>query len=301
MKNLWLGVLVFSPAILISQASTPAASSANSRVMIVGVAHDNSIMGGGISSSHFLSFGKVEAQPIAWISPAGEWKRISCVGTNGPGLSPECERFNRDYLSKPHDYTVVSADGFGAVVHVKRMVLDQDCFGFGGDGDITGGQVKSATVAAESGTDFISGTSAHRLSEQEAQPIRRALAAVLGKKLDSTEELRVYSVELEGRALLVVQRAFQNYADKPKYTPDRHTNLEFILAIGEMSEGHFRLLHWKQNTEDDNEQILGLIHLKSGRDFLVDATSDPEGNSFRIYGIRDGKPTMVFEGGGGSC
>ena len=94
---------------------------------------------------------------------------------------------------------------------------------------------------------------------------------------------------------------FENYADKPKYAPGSHVNLEFILAIGEMSEGHFHLIHWKENTGDDNEQILGLIHLKSGRDFLVDATSDPESNSFRIYGIRNAKLSIVFEGGGGSC
>ena len=301
MKYLWFGVLFLSSAILISQSSNPASFKDNADVMVVGVAHDNSIMGGGIGSSHFLPPGKAEVQPIAWITPAGEWKKIFCVWTNGPGLSPACKRFDRDYLSKPHDYTVVSADGLDTVVHVKRMGLDTDCFGYGGDGHFTGGPIKSAGVAVESSANFISGSSAHRLSEEDAQPIRLALAATVGKKLDSTEELRVYSVVLEGRSLLVVQRAFQDYADKPKYAPDQHVNLDFILAIGEIREGHFRLLHWKENTGDDNEQILGLIRLKSGRDYLVDTTSDPESYSFRIYGIRNGKLTMIFEGGGGGC
>jgi hypothetical protein len=67
-----------------------------------------------------------------------------------------------------------------------------------------------------------------------------------------------------------------------------------------MGEGHFRLLHSKEEG-DENEQILGLVHLKSGQDYLVNTISHPEGDFFRIYGIRDGKLTMVFEGGGGSC
>lgn len=300
MKYLRIGTLFLSPAILISQSPTPGPIKGISDVMVVGVAHDNSIMGGGIGSSNFLPQGRVGVEPIAWITPAGDWKKISCVANTGPGFSQACKEFDRNYLSKPHDYTVVSADGNGTVVHVNRMKLDDECFGIGGQGTFSGGPIRSAAVAAESEANFITGTSARRLPEQEAQPIRRAFAAVVGKKLDSTEELRIYSVEIEGRSLLVVQRAFQDYADKPKFAPGQHTNLDFILAIGEMGEGHFRLLHSKEEG-DENEQILGLVHLKSGQDYLVNTISHPEGDFFRIYGIRDGKLTMVFEGGGGSC
>ena len=44
-----------------------------------------------------------------------------------------------------------------------------------------------------------------------------------------------------------------------------------------------------------------MIHLKSGKDFLVNSVTDPESYFFRIYGIKDGKLTKVFEGGGGGC
>jgi len=68
-----------------------------------------------------------------------------------------------------------------------------------------------------------------------------------------------------------------------------------------MNGGKLRVLHWKENTEDDNEQILGVIHLRAGQDFLVSASSDPEGNEYRVYGYRNGKLVIVFHGGGGGC
>jgi len=295
MKTAWMILLFVAPAFAQPQESASPANEA--KTMIVGVAHDDSIMGGGIGGSHFLPPGNAKVQPIAWLTPAGEWVKIDC----NAGATQACRRFDRDYLSKPHTYTVISADGLGSQLHVDKMELDHECFGFGGDGAFTGGPIQSAAVAAESEAIFTPGISAHRLPEQEAQPIRRALQAAAGTKLDSIEELRVYSVSLEGHSLFVIQRAFQDYASKPKFAPGHHVNLYFILAIGEMSDGHFRLLHWKENTDDDNEQILGLVHLKTGRDFLVDASSDPESNSFRVYGIRDGKLSVVFEGSGGSC
>lgn len=68
-----------------------------------------------------------------------------------------------------------------------------------------------------------------------------------------------------------------------------------------MNQGKFHLLFWKENTIDENEQILGLVHLKNGRDYLVNTVSDPETQFFRIYGIRNGKLTLVFSGAGGGC
>jgi hypothetical protein len=96
--------------------------------------------------------------------------------------------------------------------------------------------------------------------------------------------------------MFAVQRAYQDYASKPEF--DSH--LESIFAIGTMMQGTFHLLHWKE-ISDDNERVLGIIHLKSGKDFLVNTVSDPETDYYRIYGIRNGKLEMIFEGGGGGC
>jgi hypothetical protein len=269
--------------------------------MVVGVAHDDSVLAGGISSGGPMAPGKVAIEPIAWLNPAGEWKKMSCDDSDGPGLSQACKNFDREYLNKPHDYTVVSADGKGAVVHVDRMAIDDECFGIGGQGTFSGGPIRFGAVAAESAGIFTEGASARRLADQEAEPVRKAFATAAGNKLDSMKELRVYSIRMEGQSLFVIQRAYQDYASKPDYQPPNGSNFDEIFAIGTMKEGRFQLLFWKENTGDDNEQILGLIHVKNGRDFLVSSSNNPEGNSFRVYGIRDGKVTLILEGGGGEC
>jgi hypothetical protein len=252
-------------------------------------------MGGGISSGRPMKPGTVGVGPIAWITATGDWKKIRC----DEDQPAKCKDFDREYLSKPHTYTVVSADGKGASVHVERMTLDDECFGYGGPGTFSGGPIRYAAVATESTNIFANGDAAQSLAEQEAEPVRKALAAVVGNKLDSMKDLRVYSIRMEGQSLLVIQRAFQDYVDKPSYDP--HKEVYEIFAIGKMDQGRFHLLIWKENTVDENEQILGFIHLKNRRDFLVNTISHPEGDFFRIYGIREGKLALIFEGGGGGC
>jgi len=106
-------------------------------------------------------------------------------------------------------------------------------------------------------------------------------------------------VTLEGQDFIVLQRAFQDYANKPGYkSSDRH--LESVFAIGAMRDGHFLPLY-EMNIDNGNELILGTIHLKNGRDYLITSVNDSESQDFRIYGIRDGKLTLVFSGGGSSC
>jgi len=128
--------------------------------------------------------------------------------------------------------------------------------------------------------------------------VRKALSALIPSKLDSTAELRIYSVQLGGQSFFVIQRAFQDYGSKPGYETAR---LRLIFAIGAMQQGRFRLLHWKETVDDENELVLGTIHLTNGRDFLITTVSDPESQSFRIYGIRNGRLTLVYSGGGASC
>jgi hypothetical protein len=68
-----------------------------------------------------------------------------------------------------------------------------------------------------------------------------------------------------------------------------------------MDHGQFHLLQWKENTGDEDEVVLGTVRLTNGRDFLVTTVADPEGQWFRVYGIRDGKLVVVYSGGGSSC
>jgi hypothetical protein len=265
--------------------------------MIAAVSHDDSVLSGGISSGGPFATGEAAVEPLAWLTPSGEWKAIRC----DPNHPQDCKKFEREYLKKPHTYTVVSADGRDALANVKEMSLDDECFGYGGIGTFSGNSIAYAAVAAESTELFAVGEPAMRLADREAEPIRKAFAAALGEKLDSIKELRVYSLHLEGQSFIIIQRAYQDYASKPLYSPNKSENLNFIFAVGTMKESKFHLGYWKKNVEDENEQILGTVHLKNGRDFLVNTVSDPESQFFRIYGILNGKLTLVFSGGGNSC
>ena len=256
MRVAWL--LLASPVFLGGQSAPNGNVQAN--VMIVSVVHDSSITGGGNSSSNLLRPGEAQVDPIAWMTPEGQWIDIACSETK----SAACRRFDRDYLSKPHTYTVVSADGKGTSVVVPRMTLDQECFGFGWRGSFPKGAIRRAAVGAESGELFVEGSTARPLLDAEGAPNRSAFARRMGSKLDSTKELRVYEFSLDGRKLIAIQRAFQDYADKPEYQAPNPPTLNWIFAIGEMDRGMFRILHLKDVEGDDNEQILGLIHLKNG-------------------------------------
>ena len=265
-------------------------------VMVVAVAHENSVLGGGIGSGRNMPVGEVAVAPIAWISPAGNWKPIRCDEDH----LADCKVFDTEYLRKPHRYTVVSADGRGSQVDVDKMTLTafelnpDECFGFGGQGVNTAPAVKYAAIAASSEDMFGPGLPARRIGGHEAESIQSALSFFVPQKLDSTQELRFYSITLEGQNLIVVQRAFQDYASRLEFKPG-HSNYKFIFGIGRMGGRGFEFLHWKENIEDDNEQILGLIHLKNGRDYLLTSTVDPETQHFRIYGIQNGTLSIVFE------
>jgi len=267
----------------------------DSAVMLAAVSRDDSVLLGGISSGKLLGTGELSIEPMVWLTPDGQWKSIDC----DPSRQKDCRKFEELYLSKPHAYTIVSADGRGATVNAAPITLSE-CFGYTGSGTYTGPPIRGTAIAASSTEIFTTGPSAERLSNQDAEQVRKALSVFVPAKLDSLKELRVYSLRLEGQDLFVVQRAYQDFASKPGYNP-QEDHFKFIFAIGAMAEGHFHLLHWKENIEDENELVLGTIHLKNGRDFLVTTVSNPESQSFRICGLKDGRLTLVFSGGGASC
>ena len=145
--------------------------------MIVAVSHQDSVLGGGIGSGNNMPIGQVGVAPIAWISPSGVWKAIRCDESH----IEDCKRFDQEYLRKPHDYTVVSADGRGSQVQVDKMKFSafqlnpDECFGFGGMGKNTPPTVNYAAVAASSSVIFSTGLAARRISGQDAETIQKAL------------------------------------------------------------------------------------------------------------------------------
>jgi hypothetical protein len=43
-----------------------------------------------------------------------------------------------------------------------------------------------------------------------------------------------------------------------------------------MDGPRFTILHWKENTGDEDESMVGVIRLKNGREFLITSVRDPE-------------------------
>lgn len=290
MKSLWLCLFLSAPAVVFSQQPVPS-SSPDAGVVLAGVSRDNSMLAGGISGSSQTANGTVFVEPLARLTSTGEWQKLPC-DTSHPDT---CLKFEREYLSNPHIYTVVSADGKGAVIHAEPTKLSE-CYGYTGMGTYSGSDIRHSAIAASSIDFFTDGPPAHLLSKAEAQPILMALNGLIPSKLDSSLYLRLYSLRLEGQELVLIQRAFADYTGKLDTKSPR-----FIFAIGTMEKGELHLLHWKQNIEDEDERVIGTVHLKGGRDFLITTVCDSESQTFRVYGIRDGKLVMVYFGGGSSC
>jgi hypothetical protein len=182
------------------------------------------------------------------------------------------------------------------MINAAPTKLDE-CFGYTGTGTYSGANIERAVIAASSANFFSYSSLPQLLPDTEAMPLLKAFAAVMQGKLDSTQYLRTSSLRLEGQDFVLVQRTCADYAGKL----EAEKSLKFIFAIGAMDQGQFHILQWKKNVDDEDELVLGTVHLTSGRDFLITAVRDPESQSFRVYGIRDSKLAIVYSGGGSSC
>lgn len=301
MTRAWIWVVFAASAAAGTQQSVKV-STPGPDAMIATVSREDAGSKPNVGAGRTALSGTAYVEPIAWLTSLGEWKKIACDFDH----PQECLVFDREYLRKPHNYRVVSAIGRGASVHVEQMHLTpnddpNDCFGYGGGGDYSGAPINGTAVAASLPKYFAVGPPARQLTERDAEPVRKALAEAVGDKLDSAKYLRVYSLRINGKELLSTVRTYRDFTSKPEYLHGKDEPLELIFALGTMENGHFHLLFWKENTMDENEQIIGTIRLKDGQDFLVNGVSDPESGFFRIYGIRNGNLTMVFAGGGGCC
>jgi hypothetical protein len=290
MNRLWTWLFLSASIMVLLQQSVPARSQDVS-VMLAAVSRDNSMLTGGISSGKLTAKGMVFVEPLALLALSGEWRSLPC----DPHHQDSCPKFEEEYLSKPHTYTVVSADGHGTTINAAPVKLSE-CYDYTGTGTYSGADIARSAIAAGSTDLFGDSPPLQLLGTAEARPILKALTAFVPGRLDSNLYLRLFSVQLEDRDLVLVQRASADYAGKPE-----ESSLKHIFAIGTMEQSRFHLLHWKRNTEDEDERVLGTVRLKSGRDFLITSVSDPESQWFRVYGIRDGKLIVVYTGGGSSC
>jgi hypothetical protein len=255
--------------------------------MLAAISRDDSILSGGISPVTRTAAGKAVVEPLAWLTPSGRWKDIPCSSDNQTG----CLQFEKQFVRHPHRYLVIGSDGKGAAIDTPPTKLDE-CYGYSVVGIYSGADVANWTIAANTTSIFGDSPPLNPISDDKAAEVQKALVLLGSKQVDSTSHLLIFSLRLEGKDLVVVQRAFADLA--PSESSDKS-----IFAIGSVVQERFRILHWKQGDED--ERILGTVHLKSGRDFLITVANDTESHRFRVYGIRKGHLALVYSGGGSSC
>jgi hypothetical protein len=263
--------------------------------MIAAVSRDESVLVGGISSSRWTREDTASVEPFGYLTPPGEWSGLPCSTDTEDTVAGRnnCLKFAHGYLSKAHVYTVISSDGNGAVVHAAPTTLDA-CYGYTGKATYSGAAIRKFAVASGSAEFFVQSVPPSPLSYRESATARKALKAFVPEKLDTTQELHFLAVRLEGHDMIVVQRVFSDVAEKPG-------RYQLVFGIGTLGGGKFHTLHWKQNTGDDQETLLGTIALKNGRQFLITVVNGSEWQFFRVYGIRSGRLALIYTGGGSSC
>jgi len=265
--------------------------SRDAAVTLAAVSRDKYMFSGGIGPSQLSPRGTLTVEPMARLTSSGKWESLPC----SPAEPKRCREFEHEYLKKPHTFTVVSADGMGTTIHASPVSLSE-CYGYVGVGKYSGAQIIRSAIAASSIDLFGEVKPPQLVNSEQGVAIRKAVARAIPNKLDSVHRLGLFALTLENHDLIIIQRAFMDFGTTPS-----EPSPKLIFAIVKMDQGRLHVLHWKQNTEDEEERVLGSIHLKSGRDFLITTVNDPESQSFRVYGIHDGHLELVFSGGGSSC
>ena len=279
----WLAIVPMSCLLLIVPLQS--IPQGEPSIMLAAVSRDNAMLTGGIGKGTRTRDGQVFIEPIARLSASGAWQSLGCSHLDHKG----CAVFARSYLNHPHTYTVVSGKGFGATVHAAPVKLDE-CNSYTGTATYSGKPIAHAAIAANSANFFAESFPLEPLGAAAAAPILKSLSTLVPARLDSTSGLQLFSVTLDGQSFVIVKRGF---------TDNGHS---MVFGIVTLQKGQLRTLHWKSTIKDDeDERVLGQIRLTSGSDFLITTVSDPEGQWFRVYGIRANKLTKIFDGGGSSC
>jgi hypothetical protein len=269
-----------------------------SGIMIAAVSRNESVLAGGISTGKWTPDGVAVVEPLAWLSPNGQWADLPCnyrwVTDADLGL---CRAFAQSYLAEPHAYTIVSTAGFGDTLLTPPMELG-NCDSFGATAPYAGAAVEDSALAASEPGQFLSPPALLPEANAGYDALFRAFAAAAPVPAARMEGVRFFHLTLDGHALVVAQRSFLDFANAG---PSDASTVKLIFAMGEMERGRFHLLFWKRNETEENEQVLGTLQLKDGEQFLLTSVNTPEAQFFRAYAMQNGHLRLVFQGGGYSC
>lgn len=245
---------------------------------------------GGISSVSRTRAESLAVEPMAFVNAEGKWSPIVC----DDGHTRECAAFDRGYLRYPHSYKLIGIAASEIEINARPTKLSE-CYGFSGTGTYKGGMLTGSALAADDVNQFGVSPMVRLIERGEVGQLRKDMRAIAPKRMDSFDYVRLYSVSLEGSDFVIAQRAF---ADLPSDGINRE--LRHVFLIAKKTDGKLRLLHWNHDVDED-ERVFGTLRVASGKEFLVTVVSDPESQTFRVYGVRAGELVSVFSGGGSSC
>jgi hypothetical protein len=294
MKALCFSALLTFPLALHSQAaptSPPSALPHEGSATLLAVVRDWAFVAGYTGGWPSATAPRVPVELLAVVTASGKWidPTLKCWDEDSSG----CQEFLDLYLNRPKEYIVLTSPGRGAAVHVAPVTKIGDCYGFSSDGILTTTAIGGSAIASDHPELFNASPVLQSASPAELAIVRTGLLNLGKDKIRRFEGVRVRKVQIEGQSYFIAER---------HSTPQR--SLGIVFSIGRIEHGRFELIRWNDEGGEDGDTVenaLGVIRLKSGREFLVTTESDPEGQRFYAYGIKDGRLQIVFKGGGSSC
>jgi hypothetical protein len=294
MKRLCSAALLLIPLVLNAQATTQGQSSASiheKQATLLAVVNDWAYKAGYTGGWHSAPPPNVPVELLAVVTASGDWidPTLHCrVGDN-----TGCSEFLEQYLNRAKDYTILTSPGRGSTVHVELVDKLDDCYGFSSTGSLSSSVTGDAAIASDHPTLFDTSPTWQSTSRSEIAIVRAGLLRLGPKKVKEFDGVQVRKIQIDGQMYFVAERH-----------STAHRSSGIVFSIGRINQGHFYLLRWNEEGGEDGDTIesaLGVIRLKNGREFLLTTESDPEGQRFYAYGIRNGRLQIVFRGGGSSC
>ncbi|MGA2277618.1 MAG: hypothetical protein ABSG00_08435 [Terracidiphilus sp.] len=305
LRRLIYAVLFASPLTLSlplhPQTGAPTSSAASrqeSSSALLAVVKDWGSLAGTVGGWPTAKAPRVPVEFLVAVTASGEWidptrQCSSDNSTDAGGDAPGCKLFLNQYLNRPKTYTIVTSPGRGTTVQVKALPKLGDCYDFASSGLLSAPGIGTTAIAADSPGLFAAAPAWQSVSAAELAIVRKGLLALGAEKVRNFTGVRVRKVAIEGQTIFVAERH-----------STAHRQLGIVFAVGRIVDGNFDLMRWNENggeAGDTVEGALGVIRLKNGREFLITTESDPEGQRFYAYEIKDGRLQIVFEGGGSSC
>jgi hypothetical protein len=294
MRHLRIEVIIAVCLTAGAQAQIPAAPAPSSKepiARLLAVSSNWEALAGNVGAWPDAKAPRIPVEFIAVISASGHWSDPTKLCDELRGN--QCGLFLRKYVNYSPSYSVITEPGWGTSIAVSPVPKVDECFEFTSEGLPESYQFGQTAVAADAPDLFTQTLPFEDASPAEIAVIRARPLALGPAKVKSFKGVMVRKLQLEGSALYIAQRHYS-----------MGTESGIVFAIGSIVRGRFELLRWNPLGGEDGDTVesaLGVIRLKSGKEFLLTVEHDPEGHVYYAYGLKNGRLAIVFKGGGSSC